>query len=76
MKIKNIEKLAENKPVYNLTVRTHHNYLTSGGVILKNCDALRYYCVNFTYNTETPKVKDIWEEDEEKVMNDYINYGV
>ena len=51
MKIKSIKKTA-NEAVYNLTVNKHHNYLTSSGMVLKNCDALRYFCVNFTYPSE------------------------
>lgn len=42
MKIKKIEP-AGTEPVYNMTVDIHHNYMISGGLILKNCDALRYF---------------------------------
>lgn len=31
------------EPVYNMTVDVHHNYLIHCGIILKNCDALRYF---------------------------------
>ena len=44
MKIKSITK-AGVEPVYNMTVDEHHNYMIHGGLILKNCDALRYFCV-------------------------------
>ena len=47
MKIKSI-KTVKNEPVYNLTIRKYHNFIASIGIVLKNCDALRYYCVNYT----------------------------
>ena len=30
------------EPVYNMEVKDLHNYSVNGGVILHNCDALRY----------------------------------
>ena len=30
--------------VYNMTVMQHHNFTVNGGYVVKNCDALRYYC--------------------------------
>lgn len=40
-KIKNIRYLGK-EDVYNMQVKEHHNYSVNGGLILHNCDALRY----------------------------------
>ena len=40
-KIKNIS-YAGKQDVYTLTVNKYHNYSICGGIISKNCDALRY----------------------------------
>lgn len=42
-KIKNIKYLGK-QDVYNMRVSGHHNYSVAGGLILHNCDALRYFC--------------------------------
>ena len=60
MKIKKIEP-AGTEPVYNMTVDIHHNYMISGGLILKNCDALRYFAQLRTL----PAEKQAEAEDEE-----------
>lgn len=31
-------------PVYNMEVADLHNYAVNDGIILHNCDALRYFC--------------------------------
>lgn len=31
--------------VYNMTVDTYHNFITEGGTVTHNCDAMRYYAV-------------------------------
>lgn len=43
-KIKSIKKLSKQEDVYNMEVDKHHNYSVNGGIILHNCDALRYFC--------------------------------
>ena len=53
-------------------VATEPHYLTH------ICDALRYFCVNFTNTAEEPKSKEE-EYKEQKAyrdMQNYINYGV
>jgi len=77
MKIKNIRQ-TKDEPVYNLTVKKYHNYITSSGIVLKNCDALRYFCVNFTNPATEPKEEEDKYEEERKYRNlqEYINYGV
>ena len=43
VKVKKIRKLDCLQNVYNMTVDVNHNYIANG-IILKNCDALRYGC--------------------------------
>ena len=71
MKIKSI-KPAGIEPVYNMTVDKHHNYLIAGGLILKNCDALRYFCQLRTLKPE--QATDEEEYDEYDGMEDYEDY--
>ena len=42
------------EPVYNMTVEEHHNFMIQGNVIVKNCDALRYFCVWWTSPAKKP----------------------
>ena len=35
-----------------MTVEEFHNYLIHGGIILKNCDAARYFAVTRTLGAE------------------------
>ena len=68
-----------------MTVEEFHNYLIHGGIILKNCDAARYFCVTRTLGAEmAPAVPD---EDETDMVdydtamtggdmtNDYMTFG-
>ena len=71
MKIKSI-KPAGIEPVYNMTVDKHHNYLIAGGLILKNCDALRYFCQLRTLKPE--QVEDEEEYDEHDSLESYEDY--
>ena len=57
MKVKAV-KPAGVEPVYNMTVEEFHNYLIHGGIILKNCDAIRYYAVTRTLGAEMPMVAE------------------
>lgn len=36
---------AGNEEVYNLSVDNYNNFITEGGIVTHNCDALRYMCV-------------------------------
>lgn len=40
--IVNIEEIGRHD-VYNMEVKRHHNYAIDGGIIIHNCDAIRYY---------------------------------
>lgn len=47
-KIKSIKKI-ENQDVYNLYVTKNHNFAINGGLMVHNCDALRYACTSYTF---------------------------
>jgi hypothetical protein len=49
---------AGREDVYNMTVDTYHNYLIEGGIILKNCDGLRYLLRARTKGVEAPKTPE------------------
>lgn len=66
MKVKAIRP-AGKEPVYNMTVEEFHNYIIHGGIVLKNCDALRYFCVTRTLGAERVFAKD--DYDDEPVMD-------
>ena len=85
MLVKSI-KPAGIEPVYNMTVEEYHNYLIHGGVILKNCDAARYFAVTRTLGAERVDVPeepefedDAVDYDEEMtggdMTDDYMAYG-
>ena len=84
MKVKSI-KPAGIEPVDNMTVDEFHKYVIYGGVILKNCDAMRYFCITRTLSPEmaTEADDDFFEDhlvsyDEEMTGGDvddsYMNY--
>lgn len=69
MKIKTIEVI-ENQDVYNMFVDKYNNFSINGGIVVHNCDALRYFC-----NMRTaPSIKPLkapldlseWYDDEEQ----------
>ena len=84
MRVKTIRP-AGKEPVYNMTVEEFHNYLIHGGLILKNCDAARYFCVTRTLGAELPVVEEEddfdtgTDYDEEMtggdMSDDYMSYG-
>ena len=85
MRIKSI-KPAGIEPVYNMTVEEFHNYLIHGGIILKNCDAARYFAITRTLQPEMAKPAAYdddfdYEEDYDEAMtggemdSSYLYYG-
>ena len=40
------------------------------------CDALRYFCVNFTQSAEVPKTEKEIEREQDYTVTNFINYGV
>lgn len=73
MRIKSIRPCGV-EPVYNMTVDKHHNYMIAGGLILKNCDALRYFCQLRTLKPEK-EVLPVYDEDELESYDDYMTGG-
>lgn len=60
---------AENQDVYNMEVEKVHNFAVNGGLIVHNCDALRYFAVYWTRPNEVEEVKpkvvwtaDMWDD--------------
>ena len=47
--IKSIKKVGK-QPVYNITVKKHHNFLLKNGILSKNCDSLRCFCIFYIKN--------------------------
>ena len=43
LEIESIE-YAGKEDVYNMEVEKHHNYAVDGGIIIHNCDSIRYFC--------------------------------
>ena len=74
MKIVSI-KPAGVEPVYNMTVDKHHNYLIAGGLILKNCDAIRYFAQLRTLPPEMMQEEDEWDEPNKSSYEDYMCGG-
>lgn len=66
-KVKSIKKIG-NQAVYNMTVDKYHNYIIQGGVVSKNCDAMRYFCTWWT----SPAHKDIEKKRGKKWSDDLI----
>ncbi len=87
IKVKSVER-AGTAAVYNMTVDEYHNYIIEGGIVLKNCDALRYYCITRTLGAQKEDAPELFDEledetaigyDEEMtggdMTEDYITYG-
>lgn len=73
MKISTIRRIGI-APVYNMTVKEHHNFMVAGNVILHNCDAVRYYCVSRVLPAEAILAKEECWEDDEDSMEDYDSF--
>lgn len=67
-KVLSIKKSGK-EPVYNMCVDEFHNYLIKGGILSKNCDALRYYATYWvTPAQEHTKKRKKWRKD---LIEDY-----
>lgn len=60
-KIKCIKKVGKAN-VYNLYVEKNNNFVVNGGLVVHNCDALRYACTSYTFTPDgalpPPKYKE------------------
>lgn len=62
------------RKVFNMEVEGLHNYITAGGLVLHNCDMLRYYCVSRTMRAEAEKAETEAEDDEDENAEDYDTF--
>lgn len=47
-KVVSVKKVGK-EPVFNMYVEDNHNFAINGGLIVHNCDALRYFCTSYTF---------------------------
>lgn len=71
LKVKNIKYVGK-QPVFNLTVKKFHNYLLKGGVLSKNCDSLRAFCIWWVRSPEIEYEK-IEQRCHESILEDIEN---
>lgn len=50
-----------------------HNFITAGGIVLHNCDMLRYYCVSRTMRAEAQRVAED-DDDEDEAAEGYEEF--
>jgi phage terminase large subunit len=74
----NVEHLIKYLPLAPKDEKNENDMATEPHYLTHICDALRYFCVNFTYPSEEPKKADevYREELERSSLQKYINYGV
>lgn len=39
-----VKRTGKKEPVYNMLVEDNHDFCDGNGIVLHNCDALRYFC--------------------------------
>lgn len=75
MKISTIRRIGI-APVYNMTVKEHHNFMVAGNVILHNCDGLRYYCVSRQMAAVVEKEREESDYEEDEAVEEFDSYLV
>lgn len=75
---RNCEHLIRYLPQVQIDEKNPSDVATEPHYLTHICDALRYFCVNFTNPAEEPKAKEELYKEERayKNMQNYINYGV
>lgn len=73
---RNCINLIKNIPQAQIDEKNPSDVSTEPHEITHILDALRYFCVNFTYPTEIPRELTEEEEQQEQAFQNYINYGV
>lgn len=75
---RNCEHLIKYLPQVQIDEKNPSDVATEPHYLTHICDALRYFCVNFTNPAEEPKDERelFMEEQYERNMQNYINYGV
>lgn len=76
---KNCTNLIKNLPQVQADEKNPNDVATEPHELTHICDALRYFCVNFTYPSEAPKPKDevreYWEgAHEQEIQEDYFRW--
>lgn len=82
MKIKKISYIGK-QDVYNMEVEGYHNYILDNGMVIKNCDAIRYFVAGRPYPSVEPENrKDGWDysgvgdcDYDNGAMNSFLSYG-
>jgi phage terminase large subunit len=73
---KNCSNLIKNLPQVQVDEKDPNDVATEPHEPTHICDALRYFCVNFTRSTEEPKQQTAEEKRKESNRRNYINFGV
>lgn len=75
---RNVEHLIKYLPQVQIDDKDPNDVATEPHYLTHICDALRYFCVNFTNPATEPKEEEDKYEEERKYRNlqEYINYGV
>ena len=63
-KVKSVERIGS-ADVYNMEVKEFHNFSVNGGIIVHNCDSLRYFAVEYpivAIKPVPPKVYATYDE--------------
>ena len=76
MKIKKISYIGK-EDVYNMEVEGYHNYILNNGMVIKNCDAIRYFVAGRPYPSIDPEDGgfDINGEYNNDTMNSFLSFG-
>ena len=72
MRIKSIKHIG-NAPVYDLYVPKTHCFAVNGGLIVHNCDALRYFAVYHTRPSKPESEAPFLAEWTQDMLEDYRN---
>ena len=74
-KVKNVKSVGIAQ-VFNMTVDVFHNFMIQGNVIVKNCDACRYFCISRVLKTiEEEAAIERDEFDDEEEYESYMTGG-
>ena len=75
MKIKKITKIG-NADVYNMEVEKYHNYILDNGMVIKNCDAIRYFVAGRPYPSVRSEEgnRSAYEDDNDSYQS-FFDYG-
>lgn len=62
------------RPVYNMEVDGLHNFITAGGTVLHNCDALRYFAISRVFEAERTQAP-VFDDDEDEDYDEFMTGG-